>query len=114
LTDGVAGLIFSGVNIFGMGLRHGWKPLGRPHTITGVKGNVIKTIEGKPAVAIYEEYFGKSRKEIEKTLIEMSIYYPLGLYVPGKRSISCATFCGSTKTAGSSVRGTPPPATKCA
>jgi len=41
-------------------------------------------IEGKPAVAIYEEYFGKSRKEIEKTLIEMSIYYPLGLYVPGE------------------------------
>ncbi|MFB3918817.1 hypothetical protein BU251_08520 [Candidatus Velamenicoccus archaeovorus] len=84
LTDGVAGLIFSGENIFGMGVRHGWKPLGRPHTITGVKGNVIKTIEEKPAVTIYEEYFGKSRKEIEKTLIEMSIYYPLGLYVPGE------------------------------
>jgi hypothetical protein len=84
LSDSVTGLIFSGENIFGMGLRHGWKPLGRPHTITNVKGNVIKTIEEKPAVAIYEEYFGKSRKEIEKTLIEMSIYYPLGLYVPGE------------------------------
>lgn len=84
LTDSVVGLIFSGENIFGMGLRHGWKPLGRPHTITSVKGNVIKAIEGKPAVAIYEEYFGKSRGEIEKNLIEMSIYYPLGLYVPGE------------------------------
>ncbi|MDD5573674.1 MAG: FIST N-terminal domain-containing protein [Candidatus Omnitrophica bacterium] len=84
LTDSIVGLVFAGENIFGMGLRHGWKPLGRPHTITSVKGNVIKTIEDKPAVAIYEEYFGKSRQEIEKTLIEMSIYFPLGLYVPGE------------------------------
>ncbi|MFA5039489.1 MAG: FIST N-terminal domain-containing protein [Candidatus Omnitrophota bacterium] len=84
LTDSVIGMVFSGENVFGMGLRHGWKPLGRPHTITEVKGNLIRTIENKPAVAIYEEYFGKSRKEIEKTLIEMSIYYPLGIYVPGE------------------------------
>jgi hypothetical protein len=84
LSDSVVGLVFSGDNIFGMGLRHGWKPLGRPHTITAVKGNVIQTIDGKPAVAIYEEYFGKSRRDIEKTLIEISIYFPLGLYVPGE------------------------------
>lgn len=84
LTDSLVGMIFSGENNFGMGVRHGWKPLGRPHTITDVKGNLIQTIENKPAVSIYEEYFGKSRQEIEKTLIEMSIYYPLGLYVPGE------------------------------
>ncbi len=84
LSNNIVGAIFAGQNSFGIGLRHGWKPLGKPHTITEVKGNVIKKIENKPAVAIYEEYFGKSRKEIEKTLIRMSIYYPLGLYVPGE------------------------------
>lgn len=84
LTDSLIGAIFAGENLFGLGLRHGWKPLGRPHPITQVKGNVIKTIEGKPAVSIYEEYFGKSREEIKHSLIGMSIYYPLGLYVPGE------------------------------
>ncbi len=84
LTNSLIGAIFSGENLFGIGVRHGWKPLGKPHTITEVKGNVIKKIEGKPAVSIYEEYFAKSKEEIKNTLIRMSIYYPLGLYVPGE------------------------------
>lgn len=83
-SNSIVGAVFSGDNIFGIGLRHGWKPLGRPHIITEVKGNVIKKIEGKPAVSIYEEYFGKSRSEIKHSLIRMSAYYPLGLYVPGE------------------------------
>ena len=114
LTDSVVGMIFSGENNFGIGLRHGWKPLGRPHTITDVKGNLIQTIENKPAVSIYEEYFGKSRQEIEKTLIETSIYYPLGLYVPGEteyllRNVlrideNGGLLCQGDATAGSEVR----------
>lgn len=84
ITNGLVGAVFSGENLFGLGLRHGWKPLGKPHVITEAKGNIIKKIEGKPAVSIYEDYFGKSREEIQKTLIRMSIYYPLGIYVPGE------------------------------
>lgn len=84
LTNSVVGAVFSGENLFGLSLRHGWKPLGRPHLITEVKGNVIKKIEDKPAIAIYQDYFSKTRQEIEKSLIRLSIYYPLGLYVPGE------------------------------
>ncbi|MFH0877135.1 MAG: FIST N-terminal domain-containing protein [Candidatus Omnitrophota bacterium] len=83
-SNSVTGAVFSGEKIFGIGLRHGWKPLGRPHVITKVKGNVIKSIENRPAVSIYEEYFGKSRGEIKHDLLRISIYYPLGLYVPGE------------------------------
>jgi hypothetical protein len=83
-TDSLVGALFAGENFFGIGIRHGWKPLGKPRQITKVKGNVIKSIEGKPAVTIYEDYFGKPRKEIEKSITRISIYYPLGLYVPGE------------------------------
>ncbi|MFH1692586.1 MAG: FIST N-terminal domain-containing protein [Candidatus Omnitrophota bacterium] len=83
-SNNVVGAIFAGQNSFGIGVRHGWKPLGKPHLITEVKGNVIKKIGNKPAVCIYEDYFGKTRADIEKNLIRMSIYYPLGLYVPGE------------------------------
>lgn len=83
-TDSLVGAVFAGENLFGIGLRHGWKPLGKPHPITKVQGNIIKTIDGKPAVTIYQDYFGKSRAEIERSLIRTSVYYPLGLYVPGE------------------------------
>lgn len=84
ITNGIVGAVFAGKNLFGIGLRHGWKPLGKPHLVTEVKGNVIKTIEGSPAIKIYEDYFGKSREEIEQNLIRMTSYYPLGLYVHGE------------------------------
>jgi hypothetical protein len=83
-TNSMVGAVFSGENLFGIGLRHGWKPLGKPHTITKAHGNVIQEIEGKPAVSIYEEYFGKSQDEIKKSLIRISVYFPLGLFVPGE------------------------------
>ena len=84
ISNGIVGAVFSGKNLFGIGLRHGWKPLGKPHIITKVKGNVIKSIGGSPAVNIYEEYFEKTRDEISQNLIRMSTYYPLGLYVQGE------------------------------
>ncbi|HAJ56803.1 MAG TPA: hypothetical protein DCL35_03415 [Candidatus Omnitrophica bacterium] len=83
-TDSLVGALFAGENLFGIGLRHGWKPLGKPRPITKVQGNIIKEIEGKPAVTIYEDYFGKPREEIKRSIIRMSTYYPLGLYVPGE------------------------------
>ncbi len=45
-TDSLVGAVFAGENLFGIGLRHGWKPLGKPHPITKVQGNIIKTIDG--------------------------------------------------------------------
>ncbi len=83
-TNSIVGAVFSGEGLFGIGLRHGWKPLGKPHTITQAKGNIIKTIGDKPAISIYEEYFGKTKEEIKQGLTRMSRYYPLGIYVPGE------------------------------
>ncbi len=83
-TDSLVGAVFAGENLFGIGVRHGWKPLGKPRPITEVKGNIIKKIDGRPAITIYEDYFGKSKEDIEKQLVRMSAYYPLGLFVPGE------------------------------
>ena len=49
LNNALIGTILSGEGVFGYGLRHGWHPLGRPHTVTQSSGNIIKEIEGKPA-----------------------------------------------------------------
>jgi len=84
LSDSIVGGIVSGGLNFGMGLRHGWKPLGKPHTITASSGNVVKTIDDKPAVDIYTGYFNKTAAEINKAITRISTYYPLGLYLPGE------------------------------
>jgi len=85
LSNSLVGAVIGGGLSFGMGLRHGWKPLGKPHTITASVGNVVKTIDNKPAIAIYADYFGQPAGEIAQALIRISTNYPLGLYIPGER-----------------------------
>ncbi|MFC1646402.1 FIST signal transduction protein [Candidatus Omnitrophota bacterium] len=81
LNNALVGTILSGEGVFGYGLRHGWHPLGRPHTVTRSFGNIIKEIEGEPAVEIYKNYFKKSLEEIKSLLMRISILYPLGIYL---------------------------------
>jgi len=84
LNNALIGTILSGEAVFGYGLRHGWKPLGRPHTVTQSSGNILKKIEGEPAVEIYKNYFKKSLEEIKSLLMQISILYPLGIYLSGE------------------------------
>lgn len=81
LNNALIGIILSGEGIFGYSLRHGWQPLGRPHTVTWSNGNIIKEIEDRPAVEIYETYFGKNLDEIKALFSQISILYPLGIYL---------------------------------
>ncbi|PIQ88931.1 MAG: hypothetical protein COV72_05665 [Candidatus Omnitrophica bacterium CG11_big_fil_rev_8_21_14_0_20_42_13] len=68
------------------GIRHGWKPLGKSRIVTESSGNLIKTIENKPATSMYDEYFGKDSKKIEaEKIIYLSVRYPLGIYVEGEK-----------------------------
>ncbi|HDZ76999.1 MAG TPA: hypothetical protein ENH41_02820, partial [Candidatus Omnitrophica bacterium] len=63
----------------------GWKPLGKPRIATSASGNIIKSIDNKPAISIYEDYFGKDNHEIKSgKLIYLSIRYPLGIYLEGE------------------------------
>ena len=83
--NAIVGCVFGKGSLFGIGLRHGWKPLGRPRRITKATGNIIQSIEEKPAISIYEDYFNQSSSELAKNIVQTSIYYPLGLYVPGEK-----------------------------
>jgi len=84
LEYAVSGLIMGGQMTVGVSGRHGWKPLGKPRTITKVEENIIKTIDGKKAASLYEEYFGVEYQKLRSTLLgQMSILYPLGIFVEG-------------------------------
>lgn len=70
---------------FAIGVKHGWIPIGNPYTVTKSEGSVLHELDGKPAVSIYEEYFGEEEaKQLRSdTLAKLAVTYPLGMNIPG-------------------------------
>ncbi len=87
LEGAATGVLIGGANIrVGLGNKHGWKPLGKPRYITQVEGNVIKTIDQKRALTIYEEFFGDEAKNLKsQQLTQLAILYPLGASLPEEK-----------------------------
>lgn len=76
----VAGL--GGDFSFGLGVRHGWEPVGLPVRVTKSQGNRLLEVNGMPAIRLYEEYFGEYTERLRtQPLARLAIYYPLGLPV---------------------------------
>jgi len=85
LNDAIAGILFAGKVSFGLGLKHGWKPLGKPRTVTRAEGNVVYEINNQPAAKIYQEYLGRGFTELQKEIKRISVLYPLGMFLPGEQ-----------------------------
>lgn len=78
-TDSVAGILVSGDMKLGIGKSSCWQPIGKSHKITKAKSNIIKEIDKKIAVELYEEYFEKSFLELKnKKICALGITYPIG------------------------------------
>jgi hypothetical protein len=112
LTDSCCGLLFGGKMNFGFGIKHGWKALGKIRYVTRSEGNIIKEINGEPAVKLYEDYFAKDSMELAKELRRISIFYPIGIYLEGEkeyllRNIISIKDDGSLITQGDIPQGSP-------
>ena len=85
VSGAVAGLGISGDFVMGAGVRHGWMPICSPMIVTKSKGSVVYELDNKPAIRIYEDYFGEERAKDLKTepLARLAITYPLGIKVSG-------------------------------
>lgn len=88
LTDSVVGVGLSGNFSWGVGVMHGWEPIGLPMKVTKSEGAVLKELNGKPALNIYEDYFGKKSEElINEPIAKMAYTYPLGMSVGGSAEL---------------------------
>ena len=58
LSGAVPVLLFSGPLSISNAFGCGWKPIGAKHRVTDADGTIVKTIDGKPAVELYELYVG--------------------------------------------------------
>lgn len=80
LNHGLAGLLLGGQCAIGVGLAHGFAPIGKPLQITRAGGNILRELNGQPASLVYEDYFGPSLRSPEQEgLSRRLIAYPLGL-----------------------------------
>lgn len=82
VMDGnVVGVGLEGDFSFGIGVRHGWIPIGNPRTVTRSESNVLYELDGQPAIQIYEDQFGKDKELISKDepFARLAITYPLGI-----------------------------------
>lgn len=86
LQNSAAGVIIGGHMSVGVGNHHGWRPLGKPRTIDKAERNIIRTIDGKRAYGIYEEYFGEESRGLRaQQLGQMALLYPLGIFIEGSK-----------------------------
>ncbi len=86
LSDSIVGLLVSKkmeYMEYSISLRHGFRPLGKSRIITEAEANVIKTIDKRPAVSLYEEYFGK---DIKRDFDYISRLYPIGIYLEEEKN----------------------------
>ena len=85
----VVGLGFVGNLKIGIGVKHGWIPIGFPLKVTKSEGSVLHELNHKPAISIYEDYFGPETASQLKfeVLAKLAITYPLGIKTAGSEEM---------------------------
>lgn len=80
-SDAVVGVGILGQVHVGVGVRHGWLPVGVPRTVTKAEGSVLYEIDGQPAIRMYEDYFGAAEvaQLRRERLAQLAVRYPLGM-----------------------------------
>ncbi|OGK06960.1 MAG: hypothetical protein A2W80_19315 [Candidatus Riflebacteria bacterium GWC2_50_8] len=73
-SDALAVALIEGVD-FGVGVGHGWRPVGDPVVITRAKGKIVYEIDGMPAYQAYSRLLHCGSKDEFRTL---SMQHPLG------------------------------------
>lgn len=81
LNQGIIGLLINASRI-SIGNSHGFKPLGKPRTITRSEKNTLISIDNKPAINLYKEFLGNETDTLINNPFSMhGLHYPLGIYI---------------------------------
>ncbi len=80
LESHVIGTLLSGTNRLTIESAHAYKPLGKPRIATKTTEHVVRTIDDKPAISIYEEFLREKADDIRTDVLKPQQLYPLGFY----------------------------------
>ncbi len=98
----------------------GWKPIGITKTVTKSEGNIVYTIDDKPALDLVMKYLGLNLEEqFNNTVFNLGAYYPLQLEREGAPAVmrtaqmgnieDRSLICAGNVPQGSKVRFSLPP-----
>ena len=83
LSDSVLGAGIASDAPIGIGVRHGWRPVGEPMLVTRSGGNRVYTLDDRPALDVYLERLGPAHDSLdEEGLTSVALTHPLGLSRP--------------------------------
>ena len=83
LTGTLVGVKLDSSVRYGIGVHHGWEPVGLPVTATRTHGNHLMEINNISAIKLYDEYFSAYTKRLrDEPLARLAVYYPLGIPAP--------------------------------
>lgn len=86
MTNAAVGVLWGGHISLETGIRHGWKPLGKPRFVDASNENIIKTIDGEKASNIYKEFLSQEfNNTVSFQQNSLILFYPLGIYMDGHR-----------------------------
>jgi hypothetical protein len=81
LTDSVVAAGIASDAPLGIGVRHGWRPVGEPMLVTRSGGNRVFTLDDRPALDVYLERLGIAASDplSGEQLTRLALTHPLGL-----------------------------------
>lgn len=88
-SGAIVGLGISGEYKIAGVVKHGFLPIGIARKVTKSEGTTLFELDGKPAVSIYEDYFGEEHlQELHEGLLPLhTIGYPLGIFLPESNNV---------------------------
>ncbi len=80
-SDGVVGVLVTSPIRLGVGMAHGFAPISKPRRVTRARANCLVELDDRPALAVYEEYFGTGQLQRlrHRGFSRERIAYPLGV-----------------------------------
>jgi hypothetical protein len=87
-TDAVVAAALRSDAPLGIGVRHGWQPVGEPMVVTESAGGRIYALDARPALPVYLERLGISPSQCSSTeeLAQVALTHPLGLGSRGEEA----------------------------
>ncbi|MCB0994322.1 MAG: FIST C-terminal domain-containing protein [Acidimicrobiales bacterium] len=82
LQRSVVGAAITSEVPFGVGVSHGWQPIGHPMLVTGAEGTEVLTLDDRPALDVYLDMLGEDRHFSDAaSFARFAQTRPLGLQV---------------------------------
>jgi hypothetical protein len=79
LRGAVVGVAIGSEAPIGIGVRHGWEPIGEPMLVTAATGSRVLELDGRPAAAVYRERLGGGALDDAQVLAHPLGWQPRGL-----------------------------------